>query len=81
MGEDRDPVEAVDIVPPHVVIDPLPLHFFAERYADSYIAELSAFVRCIVEKTAPPVTASDGRAAVVAALAALDSLKASGLGP
>ena len=63
------------------VLDPLPLHFFAERYADSYIAELSAFARCVAEKTAPPVTASDGRAAVVAALAALDSLTASGLGP
>ncbi len=57
------------------IIDPLPLHFFAERYADSYIAELSAFARCVVEKTAPPVTASDGRTAVVAALAALDSLR------
>ncbi|MDP9181013.1 MAG: Gfo/Idh/MocA family oxidoreductase [Chloroflexota bacterium] len=57
------------------IIDPLPLHFFAERYVDSYIAELSAFARCVAEKTAPPVTASDGRAAVVAALAALDSLR------
>ncbi len=57
------------------VIEPLPLHFFAERYADSYIAELSAFARCVTEKTAPPVTADDGRAAVVAALAILDSLR------
>ncbi len=63
------------------VIEPLPLHFFAERYVDSYIAELSTFARCVGEKTVPPVTASDGRAAVVAALAALDSLTGSGLGP
>jgi myo-inositol 2-dehydrogenase / D-chiro-inositol 1-dehydrogenase len=63
------------------IIDPLPLHFFAERYADSYIAELSAFARCVLERTVPPVTVIDGRAAVVAALAALDSLTASGLGP
>ena len=63
------------------IIDPLPLHFFTERYAESYIAELSAFALCVAEKTAPPVTASDGRAAVVAALAVLDSLTASGLGP
>jgi myo-inositol 2-dehydrogenase / D-chiro-inositol 1-dehydrogenase len=63
------------------IVHPLPLHFFAERYVDSYIAELSAFARCVAEKTAPPVTASDGRAAVVAALAALDSLTGSGLGP
>jgi myo-inositol 2-dehydrogenase/D-chiro-inositol 1-dehydrogenase len=57
------------------VLDPLPLHFFAERYAESYIAELSAFTRCVTEKTVPPVTAADGRAALVAALAALDSLR------
>ncbi|HEY8765954.1 MAG TPA: Gfo/Idh/MocA family oxidoreductase [Dehalococcoidia bacterium] len=57
------------------IIDPLPLHFFAERYVDSYIAELSAFARCVGEKTVPPVTASDGRTAVVAALAALHSLR------
>ncbi len=57
------------------IVDSLPLHFFAERYADSYIAELSAFARCVAEETVPLVTASDGRAAVVAALAALDSLR------
>jgi myo-inositol 2-dehydrogenase/D-chiro-inositol 1-dehydrogenase len=57
------------------VLDPLPLHFFAERYVESYIAELAAFTRCVTEKTAPPVTAAEGRAAVVAALAALDSLR------
>jgi myo-inositol 2-dehydrogenase/D-chiro-inositol 1-dehydrogenase len=64
------------------VIEPLPLHFFAERYVESYIAELSAFARCVTEKMVPPVTAADGRAAVVAALAALDSLKqGQGWGP
>jgi myo-inositol 2-dehydrogenase/D-chiro-inositol 1-dehydrogenase len=57
------------------VIGPLPLHFFAERYVESYIAELSAFARCVAEKTVPPVTAADGRAAVVTALAAMDSLR------
>jgi myo-inositol 2-dehydrogenase/D-chiro-inositol 1-dehydrogenase len=57
------------------VLEPLPLHFFAERYADSYIAELAAFTRCIAENAVPPVTAAEGRAAVVVALAALDSLR------
>lgn len=57
------------------VLDPLPLHFFAERYVESYIAEMSAFARCVTEKTVPPVTAAEGRAAVVAALAGLDSLR------
>jgi myo-inositol 2-dehydrogenase/D-chiro-inositol 1-dehydrogenase len=57
------------------IVDPLPQHFFAERYVDSYVAEMSAFARCVAENVAPPVTASDGRAAVVAALGALDSLR------
>jgi myo-inositol 2-dehydrogenase/D-chiro-inositol 1-dehydrogenase len=48
----------------------LPWHFFIERYAESYARELRAFVDCIVQRTAPPVTADDGRRAVVIALAA-----------
>jgi myo-inositol 2-dehydrogenase/D-chiro-inositol 1-dehydrogenase len=52
----------------------LPLHFFAERYDEAYLAELVAFVRCVNEGTEPPVTGDDGRRAVVAALAAVKSL-------
>ncbi len=55
--------------------EPLPLPFFAERYAESYVAEMSAFARCVLEDTEPPVTGSDGRAALVLSLAALDSLR------
>jgi myo-inositol 2-dehydrogenase/D-chiro-inositol 1-dehydrogenase len=52
----------------------LPLHFFVERYTESYIAEMMAFVRCIREDTPPPVTGLDGRVPVVMGRAALMSL-------
>jgi len=53
----------------------LPLHFFAERYAEAYRVELEAFVRCVTENTEPAVTGEDGRAGVVAARAAVKSLQ------
>jgi myo-inositol 2-dehydrogenase/D-chiro-inositol 1-dehydrogenase len=52
----------------------LPLHFFVERYTDSYIAEMTAFIRCIEQDTVPPVTGLDGRAPVVMGYAAQRSL-------
>ena len=51
-----------------------PLHFFAERYGDAYLAEMAAFVRSVIDGTEPLVTGADGRAAVVAALTAVESL-------
>jgi myo-inositol 2-dehydrogenase/D-chiro-inositol 1-dehydrogenase len=48
----------------------VPLYFFIERYAESYLRELREFVDCIRNDTKPPVTGADGRAAVVIALAA-----------
>ena len=52
-----------------------PLYFFLERYADAYRAELNAFVDCVVNKKPLPVTAHDGRMAIVLAEAAVKSLK------
>jgi myo-inositol 2-dehydrogenase/D-chiro-inositol 1-dehydrogenase len=52
----------------------LPLYFFVERYVDSYIAELSAFIRCVQEDTPPPVTGLDGRIPVQIGYAAQKSL-------
>ncbi len=52
-----------------------PLYFFLERYADAYRAELAAFVDCVVNKKPLPVTAHDGRMAIVLAEAAVKSLK------
>ncbi len=53
-----------------------PQAFFMDRYADSYIAELTAFVSCVLEDEAPPVTGGDGRAALELALAARRAYRA-----
>jgi myo-inositol 2-dehydrogenase/D-chiro-inositol 1-dehydrogenase len=52
----------------------LPLNFFMERYIESYVAELSAFVTAIVDDQPVPVTGADGRAPVVMGIAARRSL-------
>lgn len=52
----------------------LPKNFFMDRYLGSYQAELETFVRCIAEDRPTPVTARDGRAPVVMALAAQMSI-------
>ncbi|GJQ14902.1 hypothetical protein GpartN1_g6693.t1 [Galdieria partita] len=51
----------------------LPLHFFMERYTESFIEELDQFCDCILNKKPVPVTGWDGRAPVVIALAAKKS--------
>lgn len=53
---------------------PLPLHFFMDRYTESFIAEMRAFVQCILTDTPAPVTGTDGRVPVVMAMAAKRSL-------
>jgi len=50
------------------------LHFFLERYSDSFIAETQAFVNAIQNGMEPPVTGVDGKAPVQIALAAQRSL-------
>jgi myo-inositol 2-dehydrogenase/D-chiro-inositol 1-dehydrogenase len=52
-----------------------PLHFFLERYATAYRAELAAFVDALTQGTPLPVTGEDGRRAIVLAEAALKSLR------
>jgi len=53
----------------------LPLNFFMERYTESYVAEIGAFVRCILDNTPPPVTGIDGRIPVVMGFAAKKSVE------
>nr|MBC7243886.1 inositol 2-dehydrogenase [Chloroflexota bacterium] len=48
----------------------LPLFFFIERYTDSYIAEMQAFIECIQQDREPPVTGLDARVPVVMGYAA-----------
>ncbi len=45
-----------------------------QRFGDAFAAELQAFVDCIVQDAAPPVTGLDGRAVVAVGLAATRSL-------
>jgi myo-inositol 2-dehydrogenase/D-chiro-inositol 1-dehydrogenase len=52
----------------------LPLNFFMERYAESFTAELRAFVAAIKQGNQTPVTGADGRVPVVMAMAARKSL-------
>ena len=51
----------------------LPLFFFIERYTDSYIAEMRAFIECVQQDKPPPVTGIDGRIPVVMGYAAIKS--------
>jgi myo-inositol 2-dehydrogenase/D-chiro-inositol 1-dehydrogenase len=48
----------------------LPLNFFLERYAESYLREMSAFVDAVVNRTPVPVGGEDGLKAAAIALAA-----------
>jgi myo-inositol 2-dehydrogenase/D-chiro-inositol 1-dehydrogenase len=50
-----------------------PLYFFLERYADSFLAEMKAFIESIQTDTAPPVAGADGRMTTVMGLAARNS--------
>ncbi len=47
-----------------------PLHFFIERYADSYVAEMRAFVDAVHSGAPVPVSGEDGRTSVLMGLAA-----------
>ena len=51
----------------------LPLHFFMDRYAESYANELQAFVKAVSEGSPTPVSGIDGRIPVVMGLAARKS--------
>jgi myo-inositol 2-dehydrogenase/D-chiro-inositol 1-dehydrogenase len=45
-----------------------------ERYTESYVNEIRAFVECIIQDALPPVTGLDGRIPVVMGYAAQQSL-------
>lgn len=52
-----------------------PLHFFLERYAEAYVAEMNHFIESVTAGKPPSVGAKDGRQALVLAEAALESMK------
>ncbi len=47
-----------------------PLHFFMDRYTQSYLDEMRVFIDCVQRGTTPPVTGADARAAFLIAQAA-----------
>ena len=51
----------------------LPLHFFLERYLESYVNEIQEFVDAVLHDKEPPVMGEDGRIPVVMGLAAQES--------
>lgn len=53
----------------------LPLHFFLERYAESYLREMRAFVNAVARRQPVPVDGSDGIMAVAIAAAAAKSVE------
>lgn len=53
----------------------LPLHFFVERYFESYVTEMIAFVDAIANGKTVPVVGNDGRVPVVMAMAGMRSLR------
>ncbi|MCL7986371.1 inositol 2-dehydrogenase [Sphingobacterium sp. lm-10] len=53
----------------------LPLNFFMDRYTDSYLAEMRAFVRACIDDTPVPVGAVDGKEAAKIAVAAIRSVR------
>ena len=57
----------------HGVYRDLPLHFFLERYTQSYVDELVAFVDAVLHDTPTLVTGQDGRVPVVMGMAARTS--------
>jgi myo-inositol 2-dehydrogenase/D-chiro-inositol 1-dehydrogenase len=58
----------------HSVRRDLPLRFFVERYSESFVSEMAAFVEAILNDTPVPVSGFEGRIPVVMALAAGKSL-------
>ena len=51
----------------------LPLYFFLERYRESYLTEMVAFVEAVLHDRPTPVSGQDGRTPLVMGLAALRS--------
>jgi myo-inositol 2-dehydrogenase/D-chiro-inositol 1-dehydrogenase len=51
----------------------LPLNFFMDRYTESFVSELRAFVQAVLQNKPVPVNGMDGRIAVVMGLAARKS--------
>jgi myo-inositol 2-dehydrogenase/D-chiro-inositol 1-dehydrogenase len=65
----------VEIANAEVVASDKPHHFFLERYAEAYANELDQFIAAVNERRSMPVSAEDGRRALVLAEAAIQSVR------
>jgi myo-inositol 2-dehydrogenase/D-chiro-inositol 1-dehydrogenase len=65
----------VEIANADVVASDKPHHFFLERYAEAYANELDQFIAAVNERRPMPVSAEDGRRALVLAEAAIQSVR------
>jgi myo-inositol 2-dehydrogenase/D-chiro-inositol 1-dehydrogenase len=74
VSADNDYPNTAVISDAHRIHRDLPLNFFMERYTQSYVNEIKAFVDCVLNDTPPPITGLDGRIPVVMGLAAAKSL-------
>jgi myo-inositol 2-dehydrogenase / D-chiro-inositol 1-dehydrogenase len=70
-------LSAVEIADDHGFHGEKPPHFFIDRYAEAYLAELDHFAACLEQGTAPSPSGEDGRRALALADAATES-RASG---
>ena len=52
-----------------------PHHFFLERYAEAYANELEQFIAAVSKRRPMPVSAEDGRRALLLAEAAIQSVR------
>jgi len=57
------------------VVSDQPLHFFLERYGESYRAEIEEFIRAIRKDSEPTVGGKDGLASILIGQAAKESLR------
>ena len=67
---DNDTPNRIRLSTARTVQEDLPLYFFMERYTESYLNEMNAFIQCIRDDGDPPVTGTDGRLPVVMGKAA-----------
>jgi myo-inositol 2-dehydrogenase / D-chiro-inositol 1-dehydrogenase len=75
VGTDNNYASTATVSDQHSVHRDLPLNFFMERYTQSYLDEMAAFVDCVLDDTPPLVSGEDGRVAVVLGLAAQRSYR------
>lgn len=73
-GENRAP-NTVAVSNEQGIQGALPYSFFMDRYAEAYKGAMKAFIDTVERDSPPPVTGNDGRAAIVAGMAAAFSKK------